>query len=52
MARATMSVDPPGGNGTMIVTGFSGRRRTPGATRPRASAAVLNSFFMFVLQKA
>ena len=24
MARATMSVDPPGGNGTMIVTGFSG----------------------------
>src|SRR5512137_1484392 len=44
IVRAMVSVDPPGGNGTTTVTGFSGKAATAGAaaatvaTAPRTSA--------------
>jgi hypothetical protein len=40
-ARAIMSVEPPGGNGTIMVTGFEGHdcARAPVAASPKARAA-------------
>jgi hypothetical protein len=42
--RATLSVDPPGGNGTIIVTGFSGQAAwAPPWWRPAAAIPELSS---------
>ena len=45
-ARATWSVEPPGGNGTTIVTALSGQVWADAPKATAARAAVINNFFM------
>ena len=50
MARATMSVEPPAGNGTTMVTGFSGQAAGVAvwavAANARPQALAMNSIFL------
>jgi hypothetical protein len=46
MMRAVVSVDPPGGNGTISVTGRTGKPCAPAKPAMAASAAATNSLII------
>jgi hypothetical protein len=51
MARATMSVEPPAGKGTTMVTGFSGQAVWAPAASESVQATAASNFFMGFLLK-
>src|SRR5256885_581603 len=48
MARATVSVEPPAGKGTMMLTALSGKLPAACAVRASAAPSVIRIFFMFL----